>query len=226
MTDLFPSSPMLHNLDNPFRESPSGTEDDRIIEQMLGKSAADAYRRVTDPKKPEKPRGLVLTPEQEAKIKASQERTMEDFPWDRDDYIAFAKTIGKDAAWVDETFTFHDDETVTVEGNLDLYALTDARLFPNNLTTVGGYLSLNGLTSAEHLTLPTTVGGNLWLNALTSAEHLTLPKTVGGSLWLNALTSAEHLTLPKTVGGSLALNNLPISEKKRLRNERPDLRIL
>jgi hypothetical protein len=176
MTDLFPSSPMPHNLDNPFRESPSGTEDDRIIEQMLGKSAADAYRRVTDPQKPEKPRGLVLTPEQEAKIKASRERTLEDLPWDRERYIKFAKTIGKDAAWVDETFTFHDDDTVTVEGDLDLDNLTDTRLFPNNLTTVSGYLWLNGLTSAEHLTLPTTVGGGLWLNGLPDSEKDRLRK--------------------------------------------------
>jgi hypothetical protein len=106
--------------------------------------------------------------------------------------------------WVDETFTFHDDETVTAQGNLNLDTLTDARMFPNNLTTVGGALWLRGLTSAEHLTLPTTVGGGLDLNGLTSAEHLTLPTTVRGYLWVRSL---------------------PDSEKDRLRKERPDLKI-
>jgi hypothetical protein len=160
---------MPHPLDNPFRDAPSGTEDARIIKKTLGKSAAEAYRRITDPQKPEKPRGLVLTPEQEAKIKASRERTLEDLPWDRERYITLAKTIGKDEQWVDKTFTFHDDETVTVEGDLDLSALTDPHLFPNNLTKVSGDLNLVSLTAAEGLALPKKIGGNLYLPPLIAA---------------------------------------------------------
>ena len=35
---------------------------------------------------------------------------------------------------------------------------------------------LNGLTSAEDLTLPEYIGGYLWLNSLTSAKGLKLPE--------------------------------------------------
>ena len=58
--------------------------------------------------------------------------------------------------------------------------------------TIGGGLSLNGLTSAQGLVLPKTIGGWLYLNGLTSAQGLVLPKTIGGGLSLNGLTSEER----------------------------------
>ncbi len=64
----------------------------------------------------------------------------------------------------------------------------------------GGGLYLNGLTSAEGLTLPSTIGGGLSLDGLTSAEGLTLPSTIGGRLYLNGLTSAERGRLLATRG--------------------------
>jgi hypothetical protein len=213
MTDLFPSSPMPHNLDNPFRDAPSGTEDARIIEKTLGKSAADAYRRVTDPQNPEKPRGLVLTPEQEAKIKASQERTVEDIVREqKKPYFDLAAHIGKDEQWVDETFTFHDDETVTAEKTLYLDFLTDPQLFPNNLSAIYGSLFLSGLTSAEHLVLPREITAGLCLDGLTSVENLTLPKRLGWNLSLNSLTSAKNLVFPVVVEGDLFLVGLTTAE--------------
>jgi len=75
-----------------------------------------------------------------------------------------------------------------------------------------GYLNLNGLTSAEGLTLPETVNGNIGLISLTSAEGLTLPETMNGDLGLSSLTSAEGLTLPETMNGDLYLSSLTSAE--------------
>ncbi|KKN09843.1 hypothetical protein LCGC14_1042460 [marine sediment metagenome] len=73
-------------------------------------------------------------------------------------------------------------------------------------------LYLNGLQSAEGLTLPESIGGSLYLNGLQSAEGLTLPESIGGYLYLNGLQSAEGLTLPESIGGSLDLNGLQSAE--------------
>jgi len=75
----------------------------------------------------------------------------------------------------------------------------------NNPESVGGYLDLGGLTSAEGLKLPESVGGGLYLRGLTSAEGLKLPESVGGYLDLSGLTSAEGLKLPESVGDYLDL---------------------
>ena len=81
-------------------------------------------------------------------------------------------------------------------------------------------LDLDGLTSAEGLTLPTRVN-ELYLNGLTSAEGLTLPRSVW-HLSLNGLTSAVGLTLPESVGGDISLNGLPESDKEALRKRLAD----
>ena len=60
------------------------------------------------------------------------------------------------------------------------------------------------------------------LNGLTSAEGLTLPEDFEGSLYLNGLTSAEGLTLPESVGGDISLNGLPESDKEALRKRLAD----
>ena len=63
------------------------------------------------------------------------------------------------------------------------------------------------------------------LNGLTSAEGLTLPTKVGGDLRLDGLTSAVGLTLPTSVGGDIYLDGLPESDKKALRERHPNLAI-
>ena len=63
---------------------------------------------------------------------------------------------------------------------------------------------------------------NLILDGLTSAEGLTLPTDVG-LLYLNGLTSAEGLTLPESVEGGIYLSSLPESEKEILRQGHPNL---
>ena len=74
--------------------------------------------------------------------------------------------------------------------------------------TIGGYLDLGNLTSAEGLVLPSTISGSLYLSSLTSAEGLVMPTTIRGSLYLSSLTSAEGLVLPTTISGYLNLGIL------------------
>ena len=104
--------------------------------------------------------------------------------------------------------------------NLDLNGLASAE----HLTlpkSIDGNLWLGGLISTEHLTLPDSIGGSLGLSSLTSAEHLTLPKSIGGNLFLDGLTSAEHLTLPESIGGLFFLRRLTSAEKDKLRKKYP-----
>ena len=60
------------------------------------------------------------------------------------------------------------------------------------VNSIGGGLSLDGLTSAEGLVLPQSIGGGLSLSGLTSADGLVLPKSIGRWLYLDGLTIAER----------------------------------
>jgi len=110
------------------------------------------------------------------------------------------------------------------DGSFSLDHLTSAEglVLP---TEIGGFLSLNGLTSAEGLVLPKKIGGSLWLNGLASAEGLVLPKKIGGSLWLDGLTSAEGLVLPEEIGGDLYLKPKTVKKAARKRTTRKTLTI-
>jgi hypothetical protein len=102
-------------------------------------------------------------------------------------------------------------------GDLSLDNLTSAEglTLPS---TISGNLGLSRLTSAEGLTLPSTISGGLDLAGLTSAEGLTLPSTIGRYLYLDGLTSAEGLTLPNTISGGLYLAGLTSAEGLTLPN--------
>ena len=91
----------------------------------------------------------------------------------------------------------------TVGGSLSLNGLTS---IPDGFNpTVGGSLLLDGLTSIPEGFNP-TVGGSLSLDGLTSIPEGFNP-TVGGDLWLSGLTSIPEGFNP-TVGGSLSLRGL------------------
>ena len=88
--------------------------------------------------------------------------------------------------WLIQDGTYSPDEVDEITQGLSVEYDPDT-----DQVVVNGSLSLNGLTNAEGLTLPTSIGGGINFFSLTSAEGLTLPDTVGGSLSLNGLTSAD-----------------------------------
>ena len=100
-------------------------------------------------------------------------------------------------------------------GDLSLNGLTTAE----GLTlpeSIGGNLNLDGLKSAEGLVLPESIGGDLYLSGLSSAEGLILPEHIGGDLYLGGLKSAEGLILPEHIGGGLYLDDLTTAEDLKL----------
>jgi len=202
----------MKTLKNPFEAPKKRSKDDaKLVGELLGEEEeADMRRALGESVKEvvgEEDTGL--TDEQKARIEeVEKEMSPEDR---REEIINWADSIGKDENWVDETFTFNDDGSVEVEGDLDLSWLESAEGIPL-LRSVGGRLDLSGLTSAEGLTLPESVSGSLNLSGLTSAEGLTSPESVGGYLDLSGLTSVEGLTLPESFAGSLDLSGLTSAE--------------
>jgi len=221
-------------LKNPFEAPKKRSKDDaKLVGELLGEEEEADMRRalgegVGDVVEEEE---VGLTDEQKARIEELESEEEKSPEQRREEIINWADSIGKDEDWVDKTFTFNDDGSVEVEGDLDLNWLESAERIPllksvgslylSGLTSaegltlpesVGGSLNLRGLTSAEGLTLPGSVAGYLVLYGLASAEGLTLPESVGGDLVLNGLTSAEGLTLPESVGGSLYLSSLTSAE--------------
>jgi len=138
----------------------------------------------------------------------------------KDTFLNWAKAIGENEEWIEDTFTFHSDGTVTVEGNLDLSFLKEPNI-PEGIVRVNGDLYLSRLKSAIGLNLPKEIWGSLYLYNLTSAEGLTLPEKIGSSLDLSSLTSAIGLNLPKEIWGSLNLHSLKSDDKQILRVKYP-----
>ena len=77
-----------------------------------------------------------------------------------------------------------------------LYIDSNAKFEANNLTSVGGNLSINSNAKLDNLT---SVGGNLYINSNAKLDNLT---SVGGDLYIysNAKLEANNLT---SVGGDL-----------------------
>ena len=200
------------NLDNPFiPEKPSTISDADALSALLGpEDAADARRLLGDKKELPDPEAneFVLSDEEQVVADAEQveaEKSLEQRR--KDEYFAWAKEqLGKDEGWVEDTFTFHEDGTISVEGNLGLDE-TDIKSFPEGLTEITGNLSLTGctsLTSLEHI--PQTIRGNLSLRgctSLTSLKHI--PQTIKGNLSLARCTSLKSLEhIPQTIRGNLS----------------------
>ncbi|MBI4437664.1 hypothetical protein HY631_01800, partial [Candidatus Uhrbacteria bacterium] len=185
-----------------------------MVGKICGPEAEAAMRSLGDkpPRStPEAPR-LILTPEERALAEAAERALHEKKDQRRRrEYIAWASDLGFDEGWVDDTFIFHSNGSVETEGNLDFRNKPSVRL-PDSLVRVGGHLFLDGLTSAQGLTLPEKIGRSLYLNGLTSAEGLTLPEKIDGWLSLNGLTSAQGLTLPREIRGNLFLDGLTSAE--------------
>ena len=201
------------NLDNPFKpQEPSTISDADALSALLDpEDAADARRLLGDKKElpDSEPDVFVLSDEEQAVADAEQveaEKNVEERR--KDEYFAWAKEqLGRDEKWVLDTFTFHEDGTASVEGDLDLRR-TYIESFPEGLIEVGGFLSLCGCGFIKSLkNIPQTIRGYLdfkGCTALASLEHI--PKTIGRSLYMEdcaSLKSLEHIS--QTIGGNLSL---------------------
>ena len=128
-------------------------------------------------------------------------------------YIGWARSLGKEEAWVDSTFEFNENGTVTCKGDLALPELESFEIaFPPDLVEVRGNLDLRNITALECVHLPRRVGGSLYLNSAVSLDKVVLPDHVEGDMYCNALRSAHDLVFPGHVGGELALPNLQSAE--------------
>ena len=201
------------NLDNPFKpQEPSTISDADALSALLGpEDAADARRLLGDKKELPDPESdeFVMSAEEQAVADAAQveaEKSLEQRR--KEEYFVWAKEqLGKDEDWVEDTFTFHRDGTVTVEGGLDLGYLGIIS-FPEGLTEVRGNVALHGCTSLKSLEhIPQIIGGYLSLmdcKSLTSLEHIS--QTIGGYLSLTGCTSLTSLEyISQTIGGGLNL---------------------
>ncbi len=149
--------------------------------------------------------------------KARAEKAERDKPWSREKTILWAESLGKDKKWIDDTFQFHPDGTITVIGDVNIGGVLlnndplfemKHTVFPRGIIEVKGSLYLDKLLYPEGLEFPEKVDGDLSLNGLKSAKGLKLPQTVGGYVALNGLKSAEGLILPKEVGGDVLLHGI------------------
>ena len=196
---------MLRPEQNPFAKPPKGPlkPERELVEAYLGKEAAALLE--DEPKKSKIDDGdLEYTKADRDALRKERESRI----WTKRQYYDWAEEyLGKDKAWVDETFTFHPDGTTSVERDLELPGLTEPN-FPKGLREIRRSLFLPSLTSAKGLKLPETIGGALHLSSLTTAEGLTLPQSIGEELFLPDLTSAEGLIFPQTIGGNLNLSGL------------------
>ena len=86
-------------------------------------------------------------------------------------------------------------------------------------------MNLNHITTVAKANkeLNKYISGYISLNGLTSAEGLVLPKNIGGFLSLDGLTSAKGLVFPENISGFLSLDGLTHAEKNTLQKQRPDL---
>jgi len=208
---------MPNETQQPFTDPTQRSTDDRkLVEQVLGTDAADEMAELVDgqTESQETELGslaaeLDLSTEESGNV-AEVERSEAEKR--REEYVEWAKKIGKDEDWVDDIFVFNTNGTIIADGNLDLPMITTPSQVPPALFEVTGYLNLNNITSAENLTLPALIGTGLNLASLTSAEHLVLPTSIGQGLSLEGLTSAEHLVLPTSIGATLNLRSLTSAE--------------
>ena len=128
-------------------------------------------------------------------------------------YVGWARSLGKDEAWVDSTFEFNENGTVVCTGDLVLSELESFEIaFPPDLVEVRGNLDLRNITTLECVHLPRRVGGSLYLNSTVSLDKVALPDHVEGDMYCNMLRSAHDLVFPGHVGGELALPNLQSAE--------------
>jgi hypothetical protein len=127
-------------------------------------------------------------------------------------YVGWAEALGKDTEWVDRTFTFAENGTVTCEGDLDLRGVEELTSFPADLTEVKGNLDLRDVTTLTDMHFYQKVGGSLYLCKVHTLTNVTLPEHVGGMMDLSELYTAENLVLPQHVGGGVRLDMLSTLE--------------
>ncbi len=193
--------------ENPFKpttrvENTSREANVELVNEMLSPEDAKRYAALTEKRAPlQAPlQDESLTPEE--KIVTEEQEGF----WGRKDYIAWAKTLGEDAVWVDQNFTFKDDGTVETIHDLEMHG-GPLSTIPPNLVKVNGNLRLH-TTRIKELILPKEVTGNIWCSDLMFVEHLVFPEIVGGSLVLPQLESVWEVAFPERVPGNLDLRKL------------------
>ncbi len=201
--------------ENPFKpvkkiEDTDTGANKAVIFEFLGPKEAEAFASLV------RSRDVVeVDSEEDVSLSSEDKLAIEsiEHPWDRERYIEWARSIGRDEEWVDGVFIFKDDEVSCIDLRLDF--LTELHEFPPNLK-IERLLSIDKITSAEGVTLPQEVGGNVHLHELISAHGLTLPISVGNGVDLCNLISADGIILPISIKTSLILNSLTSSHGLKL----------
>jgi len=196
----------------PLREQPPrSTDDTRLVAEVLGSDAAEEMDELvgdhsTDINQTES-QGLELT---EAETVATKEVEQRVSPEERkQQYFEWAGKINKDDNWVEKTFTFGIDGSVSTKHKLDLSYEKISELPPGLTYANGGLdLSFNNFTSLKRL--PEKVNGNLDLSnnySLASLEGL--PKVILGDLYLKDIAySAATIPAELTVTGFVFVDDM------------------
>ena len=157
-----------HNLNNPFSDKritpPNETdpvENVKLARALLGDRDADEYAKALEGEPRREAKQFGMTDEERAMAEQGERELKE---WQKTqegkmtpekrkrEWLTWTEEIGKDEEWLEETFTFHSDCTLTAEGNVDLShltTLTTLTRFPEGLTSITGDLNLGSLTSAD-----------------------------------------------------------------------------
>jgi len=198
---------MKNETQQPFTDStPRSTDDRKLVAEVLGtEEAAEMEELLGQKQNPEESRMTDVSlgiSDEEAEAVVEGEKSLEETR--RNEYIAWAVSISLNEDWVDETFVFSSDGTVSVVGNISL-PLLEIKVLPSNFIEISGSLNLdtNNITSLEEL--PRTIGESLVLsyNKITSLKGL--PHDVGESYFLNNNQITSLKGLPDTVNKHLAL---------------------
>ncbi len=220
--------------ENPFQKIPKISETSHeanvgVVRDLLGEEEGSAYAKLSESRSTNS--DITFTEKENAIIEKGREKV-----WDRDDYMEWARSIGKDEKWVDKTFIFENDETVScsgldlsecitltqlpddlsVNGPLHLSGCTALIDLPNNLS-VENLLNLEGCTALTGLPEDLLVGGTINLSGCTALTSLPNTLSIKFSLYLAGCTALTSLPDNFSVGSSLNLNectaltNLPKS---------------
>ena len=186
---------MPHPLSNPFAKPIRRNPDDaELVALTLGPEAAARMRKlVGTPEKNEMEAELPIT---DIEMSAEEKERAQSLDyWSKAQYVAWAKMIGKDADWVEETFVFEEDGRTRVEGDLNLSGQNLEKL-PHGIREIGRNLYLNNNQLTSRVGLPEKIGGSLDLsnNRFTSLEGL--PKEIRRDLWLRDIPAT---TIPENI---------------------------
>jgi len=171
-------------------DQPRDPRDERLVGQVLGPEAEAEMEELVGGNTSaatEESSELQMTETEEAAAKKAEVEVNPEKR--RQEYYEWGREINLGKNWIDVSFIFNDDGTVTSISHLVLDRIITPEQMPPALVEVRGFLDLNGLTLAEGLVLPKIIGRALMLDKLTTTEGLVFPESIGGHLYLKNLTS-------------------------------------